>query len=387
MTHDTEITVSLAWQFVKRLALLITGIYVAFRYGPQVVTHLTSITVSVMLAVVLAYALMPGTDWLCRGPFRKLRRRPRRVLASLVVLLVFVALVALCVTLFVNPIRSEIAQFSGMVGEYSKDITRFMTRAIEWYTEFVPENVKTVIVRQDFTKLGLWATEYAKTLMAFTTSSVGVALEIILIPVLAFYFVLDHKSLSREFYGLVPKSRRRNAMMIGRGIGEIMQSYIFGQIILCAIAGVLTGVFLSLMQMPYVVVLALFAAITRAIPIIGPVVSGVPIVLVGILYSGGSWAVPTYLLIFIVVMHFAESKFIMPHLIGERLHLSPAVVIIVLLIGAEFMGLIGMFLAAPVAAIVRETIRFYYIRPGCSGPNRSQFCDADPLAATNGTSD
>lgn len=363
MTDSPERTIQLVWQLAKKLALLTAGIYLAFRYGPHILVHLKPIVVSVLAAVVLAYVLMPGTDWLCRGPLRKCRRRPRRVLAASIVLVVFLALVALSISLFVNPLKEEIAHFTERMGEYSVNISHLFDRAIAWYTEFVPENVKKVILKQDFADAGKWATDYIGKLVTFTTSSVGLVLEVFLIPVLAFYFVLDHKSITREIYGLIPQARRRNAMIIGRRIGEVMQSYIFGQIILCAIAGVLTGLFLTVMQMPYVVVLAVFAAVTRAIPIVGPVVSGVPIVLVGILYSGGNWAIPVYLLVFITVMHFAESKFLMPHLIGERLHLNPAVVIIVLLIGAEFMGLIGMFLAAPVAAIIREIVRFYYICP------------------------
>jgi predicted PurR-regulated permease PerM len=387
ITQSAEETMLVIWQFTKKLALLITAIYVAFRYGPLLLYHLRSIIIAVLAAAVLAYALMPGADWLCRVPLKKLRRRPRRVVASLIVLVVFLGLVALSVTLFIDPLKQEIAQFSGKMGEYSREISRSFNRAMKWYTEFVPVNVKNVVEKQDFRALGVWATDYAKRLVTLTTSSVGVILEIFLVPVLAFYFVLDHKSISRELYGLIPKPRRRNAMMIGRGIGEIMQSYIFGQIILCVIAGVLTGLFLTFMGVPYVVVLAMFAAITRAIPIIGPVVSGIPIVLVGILYSGGAWTLPVYLLIFVIVMHFAESKFIMPHLIGERLHLNPAVVIIVLLIGAEFMGLIGMFLAAPVAAIIRELIRFYYIRPGCKSHDRSGLCGKRRSSPAAGTSD
>lgn len=386
LTAGPETTINLVWQFTKRLALLVTGIYVAFRYGPLLFHHLRSIIISVLAAVVLAYVLLPGADWLGSGPLKKLRRRPRRVLASLIVLFVFLGLVALSITLFIGPLKQEIAQFSDRMGEYSKEISRFFNQAMKWYAEFVPVNIKNVVEKQDFRALGVWATDNARRLITIATSSLGVLLEIFLVPVLAFYFVLDHKSISREFYGMIPVARRRNAMLIGRGIGEIMQSYIFGQIILCVIAGVLTGVFLSFLRVPspdspsgtmafpYVVVLAMFAAITRAIPIVGPVLSGVPIVLVGILYSGGSWALPVYLLTFVILMHFIESKFIMPHLIGERLHLNPAVVIIVLLIGAEFMGLIGMFLAAPVAAIIRELIRFYYIRPGCKSGDRSELC-------------
>ena len=65
-------------------------------------------------------------------------------------------------------------------------------------------------------------------------------------------------------------------------------------------------------------------------------------------------------------MHFAESKFIMPYLLGDRLELHPVVIIIVLLVGGEFGGLLlggsigallGMFFAAPIAALLRVIIR------------------------------
>ncbi|MCL6630469.1 MAG: AI-2E family transporter, partial [Armatimonadetes bacterium] len=107
-------------------------------------------------------------------------------------------------------------------------------------------------------------------------------------------------------------------------------------------------------------ILGVFSGLTRAIPVIGPIVSGLVIVLLGLAKAP---VVGLYLLGFFAALHFVESKFIMPYLIGERMKLHPAVVIIVLLIGAEFFGIFGMFMAAPVAAILRVLIRHYLIKP------------------------
>jgi len=101
-------------------------------------------------------------------------------------------------------------------------------------------------------------------------------------------------------------------------------------------------------------------------------------VLVGLLNSPNSLVVPIELTIFVVVMHFVESKLILPKLIGHRLHLHPAIVIIALLIGAEFLGIVGMFIAAPVAAIVRELLRFYYIKPGIKTSRTQEEEDLQP---------
>jgi predicted PurR-regulated permease PerM len=164
-------------------------------------------------------------------------------------------------------------------------------------------------------------------------------------------------------------------MYLTREISGILQNYIIGQIILCVIAGVLTGIVLNFLNMPYTLVLAVFAGITRAIPIIGPIISGIPICIVGYQESP---SLGVALLIFVIVMHFAESKFIMPILIGDRMKLHPAVVLAVLLIGAELFGVIGMFLAAPVTAIIRELVYFYIIRPQRAKPTPKERIDDLP---------
>jgi predicted PurR-regulated permease PerM len=76
-----------------------------------------------------------------------------------------------------------------------------------------------------------------------------------------------------------------------------------------------------------------------------------------------SWQKGIWVLIFFSLLHLYESKILMPRVIGYRVRLHPAIIIIVLLIGSEFFGLMGMFLAAPIAAIIKILINFYIIRP------------------------
>ena len=354
METNVEIATNAIWRLIKKIAFwsffLIASVYILLR--------LHSILISVLVAVLLTYMLLPGVDWLSKKRIMRLRPRTQRLISTIIIFCIFISVVSISVTLMITPFKMEINDFVKNLGKYTDNLGKIAART--W--DLIPTDIRESISQVNYSALADKASIYAKQALKLTTSSIGVAIELLLIPVLAFYFVLDYKTISREVYGLVPYTRRREALKIGRCIGEILKSYIFGQIILCLIAGILTGIFLAVLNVPYVVVLALFAGITRAIPVIGPVVSGIPIVLVGLL-NFNSPVVAIYLLVFVIVMHFAESKFIMPHLIGERLHLHPAVVIIVLLIGAEFFGLIGMFLAAPIAAIIRELIRFYYIRP------------------------
>lgn len=354
MPTGIETTIRVIWVLLTRLVVAAGGAYVLYR--------VRSILIALLISVLLTYALLPFVDGLCRR--YKTRQKPKneRLIVTVFVFSVFLALMVMVVGVIVTPFSQEVAKFTQSAQGYADQINGLVAGVSQWYGKAVPDDVKSFIGELDYSSLTASMSEYVKGALTTTTHWLSYLLELVLIPVLAFYFVLDYRSLSREFYGLVPKARRKEAIRLGRDAGRILQSYVVGQVILCLIAGVLTAIVLGALNVPYVVVLALFAAVTRAIPVIGPVVSGVPIVLVGLLNFPG-YSMALWLLAFVVVMHFAESKFIMPKLIGDRLHLHPAVVIVVLLIGAEFFGLVGMFLAAPVAAIARELIRLYYIRP------------------------
>jgi len=353
MPTAVENTIRVIWVLLVRIVAVVVGAYLLYR--------VRSILISLVISILLTYALLPFVDRLCRNCRSRRSQRPRRLIATIMVFVVFILVLVTIVSFMISPFQVELSTLQGKMIDYGAQLNTLVKSAGEWYAKAVPEDLKKFIENQDTSKVTSLLADRLKGFLDVTQSSLGFMLELVLIPVLAFYFVYDYRSLTREFYGLVPKKRRREAMRIGRDFGSILQSYVVGQVILCLIAGVVTGIVLWALGMPYVIVLALFAAITRAIPVIGPVVSGIPIVLVGLLSSGYGMAL--WLLVFVIVMHFAESKFIMPKLIGDRLHLHPAVVIIVLLIGAEFFGLLGMFLAAPVAAILRELIRLYYIQP------------------------
>ena len=337
-----------------KIVIVCASVYIAWR--------IRLILASVMIAVVITYIMLPIVNFLIKDGLGFINKNNRRLVATIIVFFSFLALLGISINAMVTPFNKEFNEFNSNIKEYSEKVKIVLKDAGDWYERAAPQSVKDWVKKLNTTNIVEWGTKYAQKVIGFLTSSAEKVIELILIPVLTFYFLLDYKSITGEFYGLVPRKKLKDALRIGHRLNDILQSYVTGQLILCAIAGILTGLFLWILHMPYVLVLALFAAITRAIPVIGPVVSGIPIIIVGSLNSS-NMNLPWILLVFVTVMHFAESKFIMPRLIGDRLNLRPAIVIIVLLIGAEFFGLIGMFLAAPVAAIIRDVVRYYYINP------------------------
>ena len=147
-----------------------------------------------------------------------------------------------------------------------------------------------------------------------------------------------------------------------------MRAYISGQFILCVLAGVIIFFWLVALHSKYQVILAVFAGLTRAIPVVGPIFGAIPIILLELSEQGPGVAIA--FAVFFSILHLVETKFIMPLLIGDRIELHPVVIIVVLLVGGEAGGLLignqmgsmlGMFFAAPFAALIRVMVRRYWL--------------------------
>lgn len=341
----------LIWGVGIRLVLYIGVGYFLYR--------VRSVIIAVLLAAVLTYAVQPVVDFLCRYHVRGMKYKTQRLVATI---LVFVVLISLCVSFtlaFLGRLEVEMASLKANSGTYLQQLQTMLTDLRQWHTA-LPPDLQNFVSGDQLDTLKTKVIDWTSSVLGTTVNWLGYAVEVFLIPVLAFYFALDSRSLKHEFVALVPRRSRREALALLHEVNCVMRSYVIGQIILCVIAAVVVGAILSIAGLQYVFLLSILSGVTRAVPIVGPIVAGVVIVLLAAIRSP---VLGLYMLIAFSALHFIESKFIMPKLIGHRMQLHPALVIVVLLIGAEFFGVLGMFMAAPVAAIVRTLVRYYIIKP------------------------
>ncbi len=344
---------------ILRLLVLAAVGYVLYRVG--------FIIVVVLVSVMLALTVSPLVDWLCASPiFRFLPRHGRRSVAAALVFVLLAAGLIFLVFMIIQPLAAELRELARNWPQYQAQalerIQAYQTR----YSDLPPE-ARLWIEEHGAKDLGARMAEQAQHVaqqIAESTLHSGMLLvELILIPVLAFSFLTESRPLKRDFAMLVPRGAVRDALFVLRQTGIILQSYAIGQLILALIAGVVVWLLMITLGIKYAIALAVIAAVTRVIPVIGPLVGGVPIVLLAVLQG---WDRGLLVLVLFTLMHLVESKVVMPRIIGYRINLHPAVVIIVLLVGAEFWGMWGMFLAAPVAAVLKVMFQHFFVRPRLS---------------------
>ncbi len=358
--NAAEIWFGQFWKLLVRLAVIAWTLYFVWR--------IHTILTDIIVASILAFALVGPVNWLCRWRIPKVRPKAQRLGATLCVFLAFGYLVFAGGSLMVSPFADQLHGLASNLPLYQQKIAKYAA-VLQTQYDGLPANLKAILHRPSESSNsgdGFSPLPWVQNALLATATGVARIVDFILIPVLAFYFVLDGHALRNEFLALVPRQRVRETLALLRESSGIMRTYIIAQLWLCVIAGVVVYAGLSLIHMPYALILGLLAGVTRAIPIIGPILGGIPIVLLAAVLPashGGGLELAVKVLVFFSLLHLVESKLLMPKFIGHRIHLHAAVVIIVLLIGAEFFGLLGMFLAAPLAAIARILIAHYVLRP------------------------
>lgn len=347
-------------RFLLRLALWVLGIYIVWR--------VRGIIADAVVAAIIAVSLVRMVDLLCKIRIKRVTYRTRRLIATIVVFVAVIALIVEGVTLIVQPFEESWMALRHALPEHEARVMHWVAAAKQWYAT-LPPGVRSYLSHQGSgSPGGPSAAGWLSRILGGAFAGIAKIVDIVVLPVLAFYFVMDGRALRNEFLALLPKPRRREAIAMLREASTIMYTFVVAQFWLCVIAGVVVYIGLKWIGLgQYAPVLGLLAGITRAIPIIGPVIGGIPIVAISLIVGGqnGQDAVIVALkvLAFFSILHLVESKLIMPKFIGHRIHLHAALVILVLLVGYEFFGLLGMFLAAPVAAFCRVLVKYYVIDP------------------------
>lgn len=377
-----EPTVSSISRLLVGAAILAAVCYIAWR--------VRSIAVTVLLAAVIAAAFEPIVSRICRYRICVLHPRSQRLAATALVFVAAVCIIIAATIWMAGPFGAELKRLGSHL-DLSQDALQGFTAELEAAYAGLPPLVKKLLTNWNPAAINERIGQFVTAVVAHGKGMVTHLWEVFIIPVLAFYFVTDSQSLKKYFVSFFPRRRRREVMYILRDGSEMFRNYIVGQFILCLIAGVFMAALLSYLRVKYALTLAGLAGITRAVPIVGPIASGIAIV--GVIMAS-DFALAVKVLAIFTILHFVESKILMPVLIGERMRLHPALLLISILVGYEFFGILGMFLAAPVTALARTLVQRYYLEPRdlraaapCEGgPGAGPITASPPGEGTSGVS-
>jgi predicted PurR-regulated permease PerM len=205
----------------------------------------------------------------------------------------------------------------------------------------------------------------AATMLGYLSRSgfalLGWIANIVLLPVLTFFFLRDWDLFVGRVAALVPRDHADTVSRLAQESSAVLGAFLRGQLLVMLVLGVLYGIGLSLVGLNLGILIGIVAGVLTFVPYLGP---ATVILLGGIaaLVQYGDWQHLLGVLAVFSVGQVIESYWLTPKLVGDRIGLHPVAVIFAVLAGGQLFGFLGMLLALPVAAIANVLLRYAHER-------------------------
>lgn len=349
---------------VALVALILAGVGLAGR-----------VVVLVFIALLLAAGIEPVVDWV---------RARSRVGRGATVLLVYAAFFVTVVALVLLVLPGAVAQFNDL----GTRLAPILANARDWAAGIEPRALSAslgAIIDALHEALnpssGTPPDPDAVIEVGITVADLAISLASVLAMV--FFWLTERARLQRFALALLPADRRAGLREAWNEIELRLGSWVRGQLILMGSMGLMTGVAYFLIGLEGALLLAVIAALTEAIPIVGPLLGAVPALVVAAM-TGRVEIVLIVALVYIAIQ-IIESNVLLPLVMRNTIGIPPFLVIVSILAGAAIGGIVGALMAVPVAAALLVVLERLQARDATVNIDRpSVAADAtipDPTAA------
>jgi predicted PurR-regulated permease PerM len=336
----------LAWTGVALLILWLAG-------------HVIQTLLLLTFAALLAYALAPAVKLLQRV-------MPRFLAILLVYLVVLGALGALLYLI----VRTAIVQVISL-----SDYVRFLLTP--------GKSGQLTPLEQTLRSLGLSQSQiasardqvvasiegFAGSVVPLLTGLVGAVLDVVLVAVLSIYLLADGARVSDWLRRNMPQQQQGNMKLLLDTLQRVVGGYIRGQLLLCGLIGLLVGVGMQIIGVPYALLMGVLAFVLEFIPVLGTLVSGAICVLLALTKG---WVIALIVLVYFVVVHVIEGDVVGPRIVGKAIGLHPVVSLAALIAGAELFGITGALFASPVAGVLQALLVAIWVEWRATHPKEFQ---------------
>ncbi|WP_139997619.1 AI-2E family transporter [Paenibacillus paridis] len=331
------------------LVIIYLGSRVNFIFKP-ILSLFSMIIVPLMLSGFFYYLLRPLVNVMER-------RKVNRTLSILLIYLVF-ALIMVGFCLWVWP--SLRTQLINLV-ENAPTLFTALSKQVEelehngFLSSFLPQDSNPLSKLTEYLNKGFTVlTEYLSGLFVFFSNF---AIVLITFPILLFYMLKEGGKFGEQVVSFIPKRFRVDANAVLDDIDHMLSSFIVGRVIVNVALGVLMYVGFLFIDLPYALLLTVVAIILNFIPFIGSFLSSVPIVIIGFIESPSTaiWSV-----VIITIAQQIQDNLIAPYVFGKQLDIHPLTTIILVLVGGDIAGILGILLIIPIYMILKIVYRRVY---------------------------
>jgi predicted PurR-regulated permease PerM len=348
--------------FINSLSLIIAIVFylilsklnVILSFVSSIFGHLVPFLVGFGIAFVLNGPVM----WVeSKLHSLKITNGKKRVLSAAVVFLCFLLLMVLVIWVVIPNLVNSIRGFAGNIATYAsrfEDILRQIAGDFDLDFEKV-ETALTSLNLPDRLTSTLQAS--ITKMMSYSANIIHFLTNMIIALAAAFYMIMDKESLMRTFkrlfYAIFGKNNGNIMVIFVKDAKNVFEQYIVGNLIDSTVVGIICWIGCLILSLPYAPMVGMIVGITNIIPVFGPFLGAIPVILLYVLIQ------PSYALIFavfILILQQVDGNVFKPMILGDKLGISGFWILFSVTLGGSLFGITGMFLGVPVFALIYQTV-------------------------------
>lgn len=333
------------------ILLIIVTIYIITLIGDKLqimpfISTLFKILTPLFIGLVFAWLFNPLVTWMQK-------HKIKRIFGSLIVFVAFAGLLALMLVEIVPVIIEQVQAIN--LGKITKD-------TLKWIDDFTIEGIDLTSTKEAIVKkVTDIATEFdAASIVSWITRTVSNIISGLgtfwLGLMVGFFLLIKFNETPRILKSLLPIKYKEEVWNVLSRVNYILNKFIRGTIYSSLIIFGCMLIGLLALKVPAAIILALFCAVTNVIPYLGPYIGAVPAIVIGFTVSPLTGIL---VIIVISVVQTIEGNVLSPIIMGKSVKLSPVTILVGLLVFSYFFGMVGMIIATPIIAVIKEIIIYY----------------------------
>ena len=333
------------------IVFIIAAIYLVTLIGDKLqimpfISKLLQILTPLFIGLVFAWLFNPLVTWMQK-------HKIKRIFGSLIVFVTFVGILTLLILEIVPVIVEQVQTIN--LGKITKDV-------LDWINNFTIEGIdltstKEAIIKKvtdiasefNATSIVSWITQTVSNIISgLGTFCLGL--------MVGFFLLLDFNETPKRIKSIIPTKYRKEVWNLLSRINYILNKFIRGTLYSSLIIFVCVLIGLLILKVPAAIVLAIFCAVTNVIPYLGPYIGAIPAIILGFTVSPLTGIL---VLVVISIIQTIEGNVLSPIIMGKSVKLSPVTIMVGLLIFGYFFGMVGMIIATPIVAVLKEILTYY----------------------------
>lgn len=357
-------TIAIYVIIVVAIAAVIFKAILSFEDTVAALHRALNLMMPFIIGALIAFILNPAVKKFCYlfEKYTKIKRKS--VIKVLSILITYLLLLSLVFVSFFGIIPEIMDNLTDLINSYTMAIPLFLEETTLFFNSLeeqfpsldvqVLQDAVNEIIPTILNSMKDFAANLVPTLYSLSMSIVQLLIDLIIALIVSVYMLTDKQILLNSFkaviYAFLPQKQIPTLITTLKDCNNIFSSFIIGKAIDSLIIGILCFILMTILQLPYTLLISLIVGVTNMIPYFGPFIGAVPGIIIMLMIS------PIKALIFglmILALQQFDGLILGPKILGDSVGLRPLWIIIAITIGGSIAGVLGMFLGVPIVAVIR----------------------------------